>query len=79
MVFLGDLDDPLGVLIEAGVEAVHFHDEHRAGIEWKPEMERRLDRFEDQMIEHLESAGNDAGADDVADRVGRVVHGFEDA
>ena len=32
-----------------------------------------------QLVEHLQRGGDDAGADDVADRVGGVVHRLEDA
>ena len=79
VVLLGDGADALGVGVEAGFQAVDFHDEHRAGVEREAEVERRLDRLQDQLIEHLQGAGNDAGADDVADRVGGVVDRLEDA
>ena len=46
--FMAIAVDALGLVVEAGFQAVHFHDEHRPGIERKAEMERRLDRLQDQ-------------------------------
>ena len=48
LVLLGDGDDALGVGVEARFQAVHFHDEHRAGVEREAEVERRLDRLQDR-------------------------------
>ena len=75
----GDCGDALGVGVEARFEAIHFHDEHRAGVEREAEVKRRLDRLQDQLVEHFQGGGNDAGADDVADGVGGVVDRLEDA
>ena len=72
-------DDPLGVRVEPGLQAVHFHDEHRPGVEREAEVERRLDRLQDELVEHLQRRRDDAGADDVADGVGGVVDRLEDA
>ena len=48
LVLLGDRLDAVGLVLKPGVQAVHFHDEHRSGVEREAELERRLDRREDQ-------------------------------
>jgi hypothetical protein len=72
-------DDLLGVGVETRFESIDLHDEDRPGVEREPELERLLHRPKDELVEHLESTRNDAGADDVADRVGGIVDRLEDA
>jgi hypothetical protein len=57
--------------------AVQLDDQYRAGIERKPVMIRRFDRLRDQGIHHLEGAGHNAGRDDRAHGLARVVHALE--
>ena len=59
----------VGLRVEPGRQAVDLDDQHRAGVEREAEVERRLDRLEDQLVHHLQRRRDDAGADDVADRV----------
>ena len=48
VVLLGDGGDALGVGVQPRLQAVHFHDEHRAGVEREAEVKRRLDRLQDR-------------------------------
>src|SRR5947209_11090814 len=52
---------------------------HRPRVEREAELERLLHRPEDELVEQLQGAGDDAGPDDVADRVGCVVDRGEHA
>ena len=76
---LDDLGDGLRLAVEAGVQAVDLDDQDGPGVEREAEVERLLDRLDHERVEHLERRGDDAGADDVADGLGRVVDGLEDA
>ena len=64
--------------LEPGGEAVELDDQHRAGVGGKAEVERRLDRANDELVHHLDRARNDAGGDDRGDRRGGVVDVVED-
>jgi hypothetical protein len=50
-----------------------------AGVEREAEPVGGLDRPDEHVVEHLQRRRHDPGADDVADRVRRLVHGVEHA
>ena len=67
------LDDPVALAVEPGFQAVDFDQQDRLGVERKAEVKRRFDGDQNALIHHLQRRGDDAGADDLADRVGGVV------
>ena len=65
--------------VEARFQAVDFDQQDRLGVERKAEVKRRLDGDQDALVHHLQRRRDDARADDLADRVRRVVDRLEDA
>ena len=76
-VLCADFGDAVALGIEADFEAVDFDEQHRLGIERKAELERLLDGDQDALVHHFERGRDDARADDVADRLRRVVDRIE--
>ena len=57
LVLLAQLDDLLALLIEPRFEPIDLDHQDRAGVERKAEVERRLDRFQDALVQHFQGAG----------------------
>ena len=74
-----DFDNSLRLGVEAGFQTVHLHDQHRPGVERKAEVKGLLHGSENQVVEQFQSTGNDAGGDNLGNRIRRLVHGLEDA
>ena len=74
-----DLDDAVALRVEARFQAVDFDQQDRLGIERKAEVKRRFDGDQNALVHHLQRGRDDARADDLADRLRRVVDRFEHA
>src|SRR5581483_11375271 len=78
VVLFGNGLDALHVSTQPGSQAVHFHDQHRAGIQGETKVKRCLHGLQDQVVEHLQRCRYDPSTNQVTDRVGGIIDGLED-
>src|SRR6185437_9569899 len=74
-----NFNDAPGLPVKPGRQAVQFHNQHRAGIEWKPKVIRRLNRLGDELVHHLQGGGDNTGGDDLTDGRAGIIHALEHA
>ncbi len=63
----------MGGLLGLGVDAVDVHEHQGADVERPVDAGRRNDRFDRQLVAHLDRRRNDPRADDARDRIAGLV------
>ncbi len=75
---VAEFDDLTCFAIDGDFQPIDFNQQHRTRVEWETEMEGVFQSGDDALIHHLQSGGNDAGSDDIADGERGIGDGFED-